>query len=72
MQQVESLLTTHGLIFENQFDVAIRSLIHTESSKSMLPRLASLLPQPVLLSLRFLSPTHIYLFGKSPRWSKDV
>lgn len=71
MHQVEALLTRHGLEFTNQFDAAVHSLVHSESKKSLLPRLASLLPQTVLHTLRPLSPTHIYLFEKAPQWRQN-
>ncbi|MBB1117749.1 class I SAM-dependent methyltransferase [Stenotrophomonas sp. W1S232] len=72
MQQVEALFVANELKFGNQFYTALHSLVHTESSRSLLPKLASLLPQRFLYPLRILSPTHIYLFGKSPQWSKNA
>ncbi|KRG75018.1 hypothetical protein ABB30_13000 [Stenotrophomonas ginsengisoli] len=72
MHQVEEFLAKNDLKFGNQFSMAINSLIQTESNRSLLPKLVSLLPKTALHPLRVLSPTHIYLFGKSPQWSQNA
>lgn len=64
MRQVEACFGACGLACKNLFVPAVRALADTERKPAWSARLAAAVPEPLLHALRWLSPTHIYLFGK--------